>query len=214
MRTIDNKKVKMQFISHFTEQYTYLDSIRMALDGGCQWVQLRMKDATDDDILRLAPQVKMLCEKYEATFIIDDHVMLIPDSGADGVHLGKMDMPIADARKVLGEDYIIGGTANTFDDVRMHYEASADYIGCGPFRFTTTKKKLSPVLGLGGYKTIVQNMDAEGINIPIVAIGGITADDIPDIIETGVTGIALSGTVLRADDPVNEMTKLIKILDK
>lgn len=214
MRTIDNKKVKMQFISHFTEQYTYLDSIRMALDGGCQWVQLRMKDATDDDILRLAPQVKMLCEKYEATFIIDDHVMLIPESGADGVHLGKMDMPIADARKVLGEDYIIGGTANTFDDVRMHYEASADYIGCGPFRFTTTKKKLSPVLGLEGYKTIVQNMDAEGINIPIVAIGGITADDIPDIIETGVTGIALSGTVLRADDPVNEMTKLIKILNK
>lgn len=214
MRTIDNKKVKMQFISHFTEQYTYLDSIRMALDGGCQWVQLRMKDATDDDILRLAPQVKMLCEKYEATFIIDDHVMLIPESGADGVHLGKMDMPIADARKVLGEDYIIGGTANTFDDVRMHYEASADYIGCGPFRFTTTKKKLSPVLGLEGYKTIVQNMDAEGINIPIVAIGGITADDIPDIIETGMTGIALSGTVLRADDPVNEMTKLIKILNK
>lgn len=214
MRTIDNKKVKMQFISHFTEQYTYLDSIRMALDGGCQWVQLRMKDATDDDILRLAPQVKMLCEKYEATFIIDDHVMLIPESGADGVHLGKMDMPIADARKVLGEDYIIGGTANTFDDVRMHYEASADYIGCGPFRFTTTKKKLSPVLGLEGYKTIVQNMDAEGINIPIVAIGGITADDIPDIMETGVTGIALSGTVLRADDPVNEMTKLIKILNK
>ncbi len=204
----------MQFISHFTEQYTYLDSIRMALDGGCQWVQLRMKDATDDDILRLAPQVKMLCEKYEATFIIDDHVMLIPESGADGVHLGKMDMPIADARKVLGEDYIIGGTANTFDDVRMHYEASADYIGCGPFRFTTTKKKLSPVLGLEGYKTIVQNMDAEGINIPIVAIGGITADDIPDIIETGMTGIALSGTVLRADDPVNEMTKLIKILNK
>lgn len=214
MRTIDNKKVKMQFISHFTEQYTYLDSIRMALDGGCQWVQLRMKDATDDDILRLAPQVKMLCEKYEATFIIDDHVMLIPESGADGVHLGKMDMPIADARKVLGKDYIIGGTANTFDDVRMHYEASADYIGCGPFRFTTTKKKLSPVLGLEGYKTIVQNMDAEGINIPIVAIGGITADDIPDIMETGVTGIALSGTVLRADDPVNEMTKLIKILNK
>lgn len=214
MRSIDNKKVKMQFISHFTEQYTYLDSIRMALDGGCQWVQLRMKDATDDDILRLAPQVKMLCEKYEATFIIDDHVMLITESGADGVHLGQMDMPIADARKVLGEDYIIGGTANTFDDVRMHYEASADYIGCGPFRFTTTKKKLSPVLGLEGYKTIVQNMDAEGINIPIVAIGGITADDIPDIIETGVTGIALSGTVLRADDPVNEMTKLIKILNK
>lgn len=204
----------MQFISHFTEQYTYLDSIRMALDGGCQWVQLRMKDASDGDILRLAPQVKMLCERYDAIFIIDDHVSLIRESGADGVHLGKLDMPIAEARKILGDEYIIGGTANTFDDVRMHYEASADYIGCGPFRFTTTKKKLSPVLGIEGYKAIVKSMKAADISMPIVAIGGITAEDIPDIMKTGVTGIALSGSVLRADDPIREMTKLIKILNK
>lgn len=202
----------MQFISHFTERYTYLDSIRMALDGGCQWVQLRMKDASDYDILRVAPTVKTLCERYDATFIIDDHVDLIREAGADGVHLGKNDMPIAEARKILGDEYIIGGTANTFEDVRQHYLSSADYIGCGPFRFTTTKQKLSPILGLEGYKDVVARMKQEGINIPIVAIGGITAEDIPSIMEAGVTGVALSGTVLRADDPVKEMSKLIKII--
>lgn len=212
MAPIDISKAKMQFISHFNQKYTYLDSIRMALDGGCQWVQLRMKDTPDEEFLRLGPEVKRLCEKYSAVFIVDDHVDLVKEIGADGVHLGKMDMPVADARRILGNDFIIGGTANTFDDVKMHYEASANYIGCGPFRFTTTKKKLSPVLGLEGYQSVTGKMREAGIDIPIVAIGGITATDIPAIMQTGVTGIALSGTVLSAQDPIEEMKNLIKLL--
>ena len=111
---------------------------------------------------------------------------------------------------MLGDDFIIGGTANTFEDVRAHYEAGANYIGCGPFRFTTTKKGLSPILGFEGYISICSQMKAEGINLPIVAIGGITAEDIPMIMQTGVTGIALSGAVLNADDPVAEMKRLEK----
>lgn len=201
----------LQFISHYTDRYSYLDSIRMALAGGCRWVQLRMKDATDDEIRPVALDAQKLCKEAGATFIIDDHVELVKEIQADGVHLGKMDMPIADARKILGEDFIIGGTANTFEDVKSHYEAGANYIGCGPFRFTTTKKKLSPVLGLDGYGQIVSQMRQAGISLPIVAIGGITAEDIPDIMQTGVTGIALSGTVLRAADPVAEMRRLIEI---
>lgn len=201
----------LQFISHYTDRYSYLDSIRMALAGGCRWVQLRMKDATDDEIRPVAFEAQKLCKEAGATFIIDDHVELVKEIQADGVHLGKMDMPIADARKILGEDFIIGGTANTFEDVKSHYEAGANYIGCGPFRFTTTKKKLSPVLGLDGYRQIVSQMRQAGISLPIVAIGGITAEDIPDIMQTGVTGIALSGTVLRAADPVAEMRRLIEI---
>lgn len=201
----------LQFISHYTDRYSYLDSIRMALAGGCRWVQLRMKDATDDEIRPVALEAQKLCKEAGATFIIDDHVELVKEIQADGVHLGKMDMPIADARKLLGEHFIIGGTANTFEDVKSHYEAGANYIGCGPFRFTTTKKKLSPVLGLDGYRQIVSQMRQAGISLPIVAIGGITAEDIPDIMQTGVTGIALSGTVLRAADPVAEMRRLIEI---
>lgn len=201
----------LQFISHYTDRYSYLDSIRMALAGGCRWVQLRMKDATDDEIRPVALEAQKLCEEAGATFIIDDHVELVKEIQADGVHLGKMDMPIADARKILGEHFIIGGTANTFEDVKSHYEAGANYIGCGPFRFTTTKKKLSPVLGLDGYRQIVSQMRQAGISLPIVAIGGITAEDIPDIMQTGVTGIALSGTVLRTADPVAEMRRLIEI---
>lgn len=202
----------LQFISHYTDRYSYLDSIRMALDGGCKWVQLRMKDATDDEMRPVALKAQEMCREAGATFIIDDHVELVKEIHADGVHLGKKDMPIAEARALLGKDFIIGGTANTFEDVKAHYENGADYIGCGPFRFTTTKKGLSPVLGIEGYKNITARMKAEGIDLPVVAIGGITAADIPSIMATGVTGIALSGTVLRAEDPVEEMEGLIKVI--
>ena len=202
----------IQFISHYTDQYSYLDSIRLALDGGCRWVQLRMKDASIHDFLRIGKEVRRLCDRYQATFILDDHVELVREIGADGVHLGKKDMPVAEARKTLGNDCIIGGTANTFDDVKMHYEASANYIGCGPFRFTTTKQGLAPVLGLEGYRSIIAQMSAEGIDLPMVAIGGITAEDIPAIMQTGVSGIALSGAVLRAADPVAEMKRLTEIV--
>ena len=201
----------LQFISHYTERYDYLDSIRIALEGGCRWVQLRIKDATDEEVRPIAIHAQQMCKAAGATFIIDDRVELVRELKADGIHLGKNDMPIAKARKVLGEEFIIGGTANTFDDVRAHYEAGVNYIGCGPFRFTTTKKKLSPTLGLDGYRTIISQMKAANIDLPIVAIGGITAADIPEIMKTGVTGIALSGAVLHAADPITEMKRIINI---
>lgn len=137
---MEDKTVELQFITHFTDTYSYYDSARMALEGGCRWIQLRMKDTSVDEVEREAIRLQGLCKDYGATFIIDDHVELVNKIHADGVHLGKKDMPVAEARKILGKEFIIGGTANTFDDVKMHYEAGADYIGCGPFRFTTTKK--------------------------------------------------------------------------
>ena len=203
----------LQFISHYTEKYSYLDSIRLALQGGCRWIQLRMKDATDDEVRPVAIEAQKLCREYGATFVIDDRVALVKELHADGVHLGKNDMPIAEARRILGPDYIIGGTANTFEDVKSHYESGADYIGCGPYRFTTTKQKLSPVLGLDGYRRIIIEMRAAHIDIPIVAIGGITQADIPAILATGITGIALSGTVLRAANPIDEMKHLTNIVN-
>lgn len=201
----------LQFISHYNDRYSYLDSIRMALDGGCRWVQLRMKDATDDEVRSVALEAQRMCAVAGATFIIDDRVALVKELHADGVHLGKNDMPIAEARALLGNRYIIGGTANTFDDVKAHTVAGADYIGCGPFRFTTTKRALAPVLGLEGCRDIVRQAAGAGIRLPIVAIGGITARDITDIMQTGLSGVALSGAVLNAPDPMVEMRRLMAI---
>ncbi len=204
--------MKLQFITHYTEQYSYEDSARIALEGGCRWIQLRMKDATDEEVRPIALRIQKLCKMYQATFLLDDRVQLAHEIQADGVHLGKNDMPISEARKFLGKTFIIGGTANTFEDVKMHYEAGADYIGCGPFRFTSTKKNLSPVLGLEGYRSIVARMKAESINIPIVGIGGINYEDIPQLMETGLNGIALSSTILQAENPIEETKRIVTLL--
>ena len=200
----------VQFITHYTERYSHLDSVRIALEGGCRWIQLRMKEGSPEDILPIAKEAMSLCRKYDATFIIDDYVELAKQIGADGVHLGKNDMPITEARKTLGKDFIIGGTANTFEDIQMLYKAGADYIGCGPFRFTTTKKNLSPILGLEGYQQIISQMKENNISLPLIAIGGITKKDIPSLMQTGISGVALSGSILRAENPIEEMKEIIQ----
>ena len=201
----------IQFITHSNERYDHVEGAKLALQGGCRWIQLRMKDAMETDFLRAAKKIRRLCDEYHATFILDDHVEWVGFTGADGVHLGKNDMPVDEARKMLGRNRIIGGTANTFEDVERLSRQGADYIGCGPFRFTTTKKNLSPVLGLEGYRSITAQMKAHDIQLPIVAIGGILHQDIPAIMQTGVTGIAVSGAVLNAENPVEEMRLFISV---
>lgn len=203
----------LQYISHFTPQISYAEGIRMALEGGCRWIQLRMKDAPAEEIIACAEEVLPLCRRHGAKFLLDDHMELVRQLGADGVHLGKNDMPVDEARKILGPDIIIGGTANTIEDIIRLHKQGADYIGCGPFRFTTTKKNLSPILGLDGYKSIVLKMKELGINLPIVAIGGITVEDIPAVMGTGVSGIALSGAILGAPDPVEMTARIIETID-
>lgn len=202
----------IQFITRSNNRYGYVDGARLALEGGCRWVQLRMKEATEAEFMAAAAEIGRLCKEHGATFVLDDHVEWVEKTGADGVHLGKNDMPIDEARKILGSDKIIGGTANTFEDVERLYRQGADYIGCGPFRFTTTKKNLSPVLGLEGYQHIVDQMKSHGINLPIVAIGGILESDIKSILATGVSGIAVSGGILNAENPAEEMQRFLKHL--
>ena len=202
----------IQFITHSNNRYGYVDGARLALEGGCRWVQLRMKEATETEFMAAAAEIGRLCKEHGATFVLDDHVEWVEKTGADGVHLGKNDMPIDEARKILGNDKIIGGTANTFEDVERLYRQGANYIGCGPFRFTTTKKNLSPVLGLEGYQHIVDQMKSHGINLLIVAIGGILESDIKSILATGVSGIAVSGGILNAENPAEEMQRFLKLV--
>lgn len=204
---------RLQFITHCNGRYSYLDSVRMALEGGCRWIQLRMKDADESLLEETAIAAQKMCREHGATFIINDNVLLAKRIGADGVHLGKSDMPIAEARKILGEQFIIGGTVNSFDDVLYHLQgATPDYFGCGPFRFTSTKKNLAPILGHAGYREMVGKMRDNNMSIPLVAIGGIRKEDIPLLLECGVDGIALSGSILTAENPIQEMKEIANMI--
>lgn len=206
---------RLQFITHHNDSYSYVDSARLALEGGCRWVQLRMKGAKSELFEAAALEVQSMCRRHGATFIIDDDVLLAKRIGADGVHLGKEDMTVAEARKILGNKFIIGATVNSFEDIIEHiHGCHPDYFGCGPFRFTTTKQRLAPMLGYDGYRNIVAKMRENHIAIPIVAIGGITKNDVAMLLGCGVDGIALSGNIINATNPVQQMHDIVQILNR
>lgn len=190
---------KLQYISQGNTIEEQLYNIHQALDAGCDWVQMRFKNQTTKDTFALAEAVKFLCEEYLANFIVNDNLYLAQQIAADGVHLGLTDMNIAEARAILGSTKIIGGTANTFEDIENHIKNGCDYIGLGPFQFTKTKEKLSPILGLEGYIEIIQKIKNNNIEIPVYAIGGITLEDINPLMETGIHGIAVSGMITNSD---------------
>lgn len=211
---LDMDAFRLQFITHPSEERDVVEGARLALEGGCRWIQLRHKDASQETLISESMEIGKLCRDYNAVFIIDDHVELVGQLNADGVHLGQNDMPVSEARQLLGPGKIIGATANTFGQFEKAAKDGADYAGIGPFRFTTTKKNLSPVLGLEGYNKIEEQKKSKCIRIPIVAIGGIKPDDIPPIMATGVDGIAASGTILTAPDPIAATKNILSKIPK
>jgi thiamine-phosphate pyrophosphorylase len=166
-----------------------------------RWVQLRVKNLPTAEWRQRALDVQAVCCHHGATLIINDNPALALAIGADGVHLGKQDMAPAEARALLGPGFIIGGTANEFADLEGLVAAGVDYIGLGPFRFTTTKEKLSPILALAGYSQLLEHYQAAGFTTPIVGIGGVTLADVPALRATGLHGVAVSGAIGSATDP-------------
>lgn len=199
---------KLQYISQGNTIEEQLNNIKKALDNGCPWIQLRFKTKNEMNLFNLAESAKILCDDYSAKYIINDNVYLSKKMNADGVHLGLDDMNIEEARTILGKSKIIGGTANTFEHVLQRAVENCDYIGLGPFQFTTTKEKLSPILGLEGYRSIIEQMKSNNIEIPVYAIGGIALENVASLMETGIHGIAVSGLITQSKKPSELITQL------
>lgn len=178
----------------------HLQQVEAACEAGIRWVQLRMKQADREQFLAIAAAAKKICDEWGSALIINDRVEIAVEVKAHGVHLGKEDMCPAEARRMLGGDFIIGATANTMEDIRKHDRDGVDYVGLGPYQYTTTKKDLSPILHLEGYRQIMGQLSREKINIPIIAIGGIGEEDAASLLHTGVQGIAFSGLLVHSAD--------------
>lgn len=191
----------LHFITQGQEMEMHLRQVEQVLQAGVRWVQLRIKSRSDHEILPLARQIQALCQEFGAVFILNDRVELAKALDADGVHLGKKDMPPSRARALLGPDKIIGGTANTLNDLLGLEKQGVDYIGLGPFRFTKTKQNLSPVLGLAGYREIIQQLREVAIKIPVIGIGGIVLTDINALLQVPLDGVAVSGVIALAAHP-------------
>lgn len=202
----------LQFITNETEKYNHIEGAKLALEGGCKWIQLRMKNYPKSEIIEVAKEINKLCKQYNAILIIDDYPDIAMEVKADGVHLGKNDMNSIEARNLMGEEYIIGGTANSFEDIQRLLIANVDYIGLGPYRFTKTKEKLSPILGIKGYENIINKCKEHNYKTPIVAIGGIEIEDIPSLVKMGVNGVVISGYILNNENPTLITENLINTL--
>lgn len=204
---------RLHYITQDMPGKTHVQLVQEACVHGARWVQLRLKNRGEAECKLVALQALDICRKHGAKLIINDHSHLAKEIGAHGMHLGKEDMSTALARKEFGNDFIIGGTANTFEDIKMHVAAGVDYIGLGPFRHTVTKAKLSPVLGLEGYKRIMEQCAKEHMQIPVIAIGGIIPGDVSGLMEAGLHGIAVAGYVNYAQNKAEAVQQFLSVLE-
>ena len=195
-----NKEIaKLHYITLDHPDISHADQAIRAYKAGCKWVQLRMKDSSEEEIEQEIIKTLPVANAHNAILLINDNAELTLKTGAHGVHLGKNDMCPAEARKLLGPDFIIGGTSNTLEDILSLIERGVDYVGLGPFRFTTTKKKLSPTLGRAGYDQILSELKSNQLYIPVIAIGGILENDIESLKQTGIHGIAVGGAIVASN---------------
>lgn len=197
---------KLHYISQGKTQKEHIENIQKACTSGAELVQLRLKNVSENKILKLATEIREITSHFQTRLIINDYYKIAKEVKADGVHLGKSDNCPIKARKELYSWQIIGGTANTLEDCKTLLQKEVDYIGLGPFRFTETKANLSPVLGLEGYAKILDVLQTE---TPILAIGGINLEDTTAILKTGITGIAVSGQITKNFDNIKKFNQLL-----
>lgn len=204
---------KLQYISQGKTEKEHLNHIQRLCDLGVDWIQLRLKNQPEEMVLETAKKAKEICRKANAKIIINDHVHIAKEIAADGVHLGKSDLKPEEARKILGSKIIIGATANSLEDCVNLNSKAINYIGLGPFRFTKTKAKLSPTLGINGYQDIINKLKNKSLNIPIIAIGGIEIPDIPALMKTKIFGIAVSGMLSNTNLGKEELLQIKALIN-
>ncbi len=204
---------KIQYITNYQSKISHLQQVKQVVAAGVDWVQYRPKETPDDVIMAEGQAIATFCKEHSVIFIMNDNVEIAKKLNADGVHLGKSDMPPAEARKILGNDKIIGGTANTVSEIKNLVDQGVNYVGLGPYKFTATKKNLSPILGLDGYSKILDSLNTQNISIPIIAIGGIKEIDIEPLKNVGLSGLAISSLISEAEGISLKTKEILRIFN-
>lgn len=204
---------RLHYITQDLPDLSHSQLAEFACKGGADWVQLRVKDRSYSEWLQIAQETKLTCLKYGAKLIINDNVQIAKEIGAYGVHLGKEDMNPQEARKILGKNFIIGGSSNTLEDIERLIADRVDYIGIGPLRFTNTKEKLNPILRLEGIARLQKPLRLlKSGPPPLIAIGGIKLEDIEPLMSIGIHGVAVSSGINLAEDKSEATERFLKSL--
>jgi thiamine-phosphate pyrophosphorylase len=188
-------------------RFSHMELAKSAIRGGADTIQFRQKEGSTREMIQVARDVKQACVESGVTFIVNDRVDVAIASEADGVHLGQDDFPIPLARELLGKERIIGGSAATMEEARKCLSDGADYVGFGPVYPTSSKDDAGPVSGISILKDVV-----EAIPLPIIAIGGVSAENTIEVIQAGAHGIAVISAVCCQEDPEQATRDLYRAL--
>lgn len=190
------------------QRFSHVELANAALAGGADLVQLRDKEAASRDLLETALQIVPLCRRKQASLIVNDRADIAWAADAQGAHIGADDLPLSLARRLLGPDRILGSSADNAAEVAQRARQGADYAGIGPVFATSSKRDAGPVLGVEALAAVVRSSP-----LPLIAIGGITLDNLEEVLATGVHGVALLGAVCLSSDPESVVRKARAILE-
>jgi len=191
---------KLHFITHDIPQHSHITQAQIACEAGAKWIQYRCLSKADDDLLSDINTIAEICDDWGATLIVTNHIHLKGKADIQGFHIEDMDADFIALRKQLGEEYTLGGSSNTVENLIRLANEGADYAGFGPFKTTTTKPNNSPLLGIKGYADAIEKLKSANINLPILAVGGVILQNIPSLLATGIYGIAASSAINQAED--------------
>lgn len=191
---------KLHFITHDIPQHSHIAQVQLACGVGAKWIQYRCLTKGDDALLADIHQIAEICDDWGATLIVTNHIHLKGKADIQGFHIEDMDANFIALRKQIGDEYTLGGSANTVENLIRLAKEGADYAGFGPFKVTTTKPNNSPLLGVKGYADAMQKLAADHIELPVLAVGGVTLNDVAQLLPTGIYGIAASSAINQADD--------------
>ncbi len=191
---------KLHFITHDIPKSSHIEQVQVACEAGAKWIQYRCLSKADGELLADINVIADICDDWGATLIVTNHVHLKGKADIQGFHIEDMNADFIALRKEIGEEFTLGGSSNTVDNLIRLAKEGVDYAGFGPFKITTTKPNKSPLLGLNGYATAITELKVLEIELPILAVGGVTLNDIPFLMKTGIFGIAASSAINQAEN--------------
>lgn len=193
---------KFHYLTQDLPDRTHADQVQAACEAGANWIQYRCLSKSDNEMIEEINELAAICDDWGTTFILTDHYHLLHMVDAQGVHLEDMNADFKAIRKEIGDDKTLGGSANSFEDIhRIILSGVVDYVGCGPFSTTLTKPNNHALLGVGGYSEIISTMKKEEVDIPVLAVGGVSLADVDQLLDTGVYGIAVCSAINGAENP-------------
>ena len=191
---------KLHFITHDIIQHSHIAQAQIACEAGAKWIQYRCLSKADNELLKDINTIAEICDDWGTTLIVTDHIHLHGKADIQGFHMEDMEADFIALRKKVGDDVTLGGSANGIENLIRLAKEGADYAGFGPFSATATKPNNCPLIELITYRNAVEELKNLGLNLPVLAVGGIKLYNVDALMQTGIYGIAVSEAINFADD--------------